>query len=424
MSNIKILINELGPIKDSELDFTPFMLFTGKSGLGKSYTAFLPYYFLSLLSGSRLIHFLEKKLSDEGFKKKQVNISFTVDELRRWMNKDIESFIAYLIGNQNFKCDVNFVWSLRDIEKIEITLSIPEKEEEKKDEINPEMLRLTVNNQGYFFPSDFFSDSKLMILMGLRTYLSHRLFNKRIRTIIFPPARGAFVGANFSTNKIISALGMYNDFLRDFDMISKPIAKKTDKQFYESVVKILSGGHLVSEKGEVFLNLPGKSGRIPITAAASSVKELTPLLLLLQNYDDISSFSILFEEPEAHLHPQMQCAVADLLTRCINKGMFLQITTHSDYFMGRLNQLIRLGTLREKNPGHFEAYCKENKHSKNLYIDKSMISAYFFRQDENGTVSIAKQDIDDGIPFTTFSQIVEEQYNIDTEIEEYFSKEE
>lgn len=53
-----------------------------------------------------------------------------------------------------------------------------------------------------------------------------------------------------------------------------------------------------------------------------------------------------------------------------------------------------------------------------------MISAYSFRQDENGTVSIAKQDIDDGIPFTTFSQIVEEQYNIDTEIEEYFSKEE
>lgn len=104
--------------------------------------------------------------------------------------------------------------------------------------------------------------------------------------------------------------------------------------------------------------------------------------------------------------------------------MFLQVTTHSDYFMGRLNQLIRLGTLREKNPGHFEAYCKENKHNKNLYIDKSMISAYSFRQDENGTVSIAKQDIDDGIPFTTFSQIVEEQYNIDTEIEEYFSKEE
>lgn len=53
-------------------------------------------------------------------------------------------------------------------------------------------------------------------------------------------------------------------------------------------------------------------GEIPITAAASSVKELAPFALMLQK-GIVGDYSILFEEPESHLHPDMQIKVADLL---------------------------------------------------------------------------------------------------------------
>ena len=41
--NIRIIIDKLGPITDSEIELKPFMVYTGESGLGKSYTALLWY---------------------------------------------------------------------------------------------------------------------------------------------------------------------------------------------------------------------------------------------------------------------------------------------------------------------------------------------------------------------------------------------
>lgn len=44
MKSVKIYIKELGAIRDSELYVKPFMIFSGESGLGKSYAAFLVHY--------------------------------------------------------------------------------------------------------------------------------------------------------------------------------------------------------------------------------------------------------------------------------------------------------------------------------------------------------------------------------------------
>lgn len=48
--NIRIHINKLGPIGDSEIELKPLMVFTGMSGLGKSYTAFLIYYLVNSIN--------------------------------------------------------------------------------------------------------------------------------------------------------------------------------------------------------------------------------------------------------------------------------------------------------------------------------------------------------------------------------------
>ena len=71
--------------------------------------------------------------------------------------------------------------------------------------------------------------------------------------------------------------------------------------------------------------------------------------------------SFCFEEPEAHLHPKMQVALADLVAACLNHDIFFQFTTHSDYFLQRLNQLIKLGIVKKKNEGKFKDICSELK---------------------------------------------------------------
>lgn len=60
--NIRILIDKLGPITDSEITVKPFMVFTGDSGLGKSYTAFLVYNLTSALTAYRLQEFITQKV--------------------------------------------------------------------------------------------------------------------------------------------------------------------------------------------------------------------------------------------------------------------------------------------------------------------------------------------------------------------------
>ena len=58
MKCIKVRIDQLGRIRDSEILVSPLMVFSGESGLGKSYLALLCHYFFELLiNTSRLNHF-------------------------------------------------------------------------------------------------------------------------------------------------------------------------------------------------------------------------------------------------------------------------------------------------------------------------------------------------------------------------------
>ena len=59
MKNIRIQIKELGAVRASTLELKPLMVFSGESGLGKSYVAILVHYFYKLIAESRLQGFFE-----------------------------------------------------------------------------------------------------------------------------------------------------------------------------------------------------------------------------------------------------------------------------------------------------------------------------------------------------------------------------
>ena len=107
MRQIDIKINELGAIRDSVLKMKPLMLFSGESGLGKSYAAFLIHYLYFLLSSERLkLFFLDQKynfesLFDNAQSGSQI-LSIPKKEVFEWLNKDAISYIGYLIGNEDF----------------------------------------------------------------------------------------------------------------------------------------------------------------------------------------------------------------------------------------------------------------------------------------------------------------------------------
>lgn len=396
--NIRIIIDKLGPITDSELVFKPFMVFTGESGLGKSYTALLWYNLITSLTPMRLQEFITKKIN--GSVKEELTFKFK--DFRMWLNQNTAAFLGYLLGNNNFNCQVNYVFEIDDDKPVEM--------KRLHDEDASGFTRYSINGDIDVFPLDL-EDNVLMMSFSLHGYLSELCFGKNyLRPLILPPARAAFMGANTT-----SPIGMYRDFLAQLDDLKTPSRIiSPDNQFFVNYIAKLSDGEIVLENGSVFLQF--ESGeKIPVSAAASSVKELMPFLLMLQNGTIRQYNSLLFEEPEAHVHPKKQFLLMDMLARCCNKGMLIQMTTHSDYLLGRMNQLLVLGKIREKSMEAFEIFCKEHQFNKNLYLHTEQIGGYYFKR-ENDRVVIEEQDLSLGLPFNSFENTVKSQMELSADI--------
>lgn len=396
--NIRIIIDKLGPITDSEIVFKPFMVFTGESGLGKSYTALLWYNLITSLTPMRLQEFITKKMN--GSVKEELTFKFK--DFRMWLNQNTAAFLGYLLGNNNFDCQVNYVFEIDD--------DIPVELKRLHDEDASGFTRCSINGDIDVFPLDL-EDNVLMMSFSLHGYLSELCFGKNyLRPLILPPARAAFMGANTT-----SPIGMYRDFLAQLDDLKTPSRIiSPDNQFFVNYIAKLADGEIVLENGSVFLQF--ESGeKIPVSAAASSVKELMPFLLMLQNGKIRQYNSLLFEEPEAHVHPKKQFLVMDMLTRCCNKGMLIQMTTHSDYLLGRMNQLLVLGKIREKSMEAFENFCNEHLFNKNLYLHTEQVGGYYFKR-ENDRVVIEEQDLSLGLPFNSFENTVKSQMELSADI--------
>ena len=396
--NIRIIIDKLGPITDSEIVFKPFMVFTGESGLGKSYTALLWYNLITSLTPMRLQEFITKKIN--GSVKEELTFKFK--DFRMWLNQNTAAFFGYLLGNNNFNCQVNYVFETDDDKPVEM--------KRLHNEDASGFTRYSINGDIDVFPLDL-EDNVLMMSFSLHGYLSKLCFGKNyLRPLILPPARAAFMGANTT-----SPIGMYRDFLAQLDDLKTPSRIiSPDNQFFVNYIAKLSDGEIVLENGSVFLQF--ESGeKIPVSAAASSVKELMPFLLMLQNGKIRQYNSLLFEEPEAHVHPKKQFLLMDMLARCCNKGMLIQMTTHSDYLLGRMNQLLVLGKIREKSMEAFENFCNEHLFNKNLYLHTEQVGGYYFKR-ENDRVVIEEQDLSLGLPFNSFENTVKSQMELSADI--------
>ena len=57
---------------------------------------------------------------------------------------------------------------------------------------------------------------------------------------------------------------------------------------------------------------------------------------------------LIIEEPESHLHPAIQSVFARELARLVRSGVRVLLTTHSEWFLEQIGNLVRLSKLPEK----------------------------------------------------------------------------
>ena len=283
MKNIHIKINEFGPLKNVEVDFAPFVLLTGESGLGKSYVNYLFYYVIASFRNLEFIELLKKKIKEEA---KEQDIKCTLEEINGYLNTGVTSFMQRFLGDETLKCEVEFFISDKEDDLFFFrytTLDPIEQEELNSLSIEKNRkYRITTNTEvdvdASIYNNKIDDLSKYMgIFMNL--WMGYPLFS-----YLLPPSRGALVGESYSVKaKVSSAMGMYDEFLRQYDRIVIP-GKKSGNEQYEDYLKLMSdliGGTLQTENGRQYLVLNNEN-RVSLTAAAASVKEISPLLFAIK----------------------------------------------------------------------------------------------------------------------------------------------
>ena len=90
----------------------------------------------------------------------------------------------------------------------------------------------------------------------------------------------------------------------------------------------------------------GTEQEVRLTRASSMVSELAPVVLFLRGPVGRGD-TLVIEEPEAHLHPAAQTRVAVALARLVRAGVRVVVTTHSDWLLKEIGNLMRAGELNE-----------------------------------------------------------------------------
>ena len=144
-------------------------------------------------------------------------------------------------------------------------------------------------------------------------------------------------------------------------------------------------------------------GRFPMARASSMLSELAPLLLVLQSpYTHVDHLTI--DEPEAHLHPEMQVRVASFLATLVSLGVGVVVTTHSDFFISQFNNMMRVHELSSRStPSGLRSLPN---------IDRSRVRSLHFSRVNGWCVARMSEPGDiDGVDESTFTSVMRSQYN-------------
>lgn len=180
--------------------------------------------------------------------------------------------------------------------------------------------------------------------------------------------------------------------------------------------KAMLGGSVDVERGEAsgyprFTYTPdGWDHSLPLMNASSMVSELAPVVLYLRHWVRPGRVLIV-EEPEAHLHPALQVEFTRQLARLVQSGVRVVITTHSDWILEELSNIVRRSALAGKQ--------EKAKSDGDISLRPDQVGAWLFRQKKRPKGSVVEElilDDETGLYPTDYDVVSKALYNEGVEI--------
>ena len=144
---------------------------------------------------------------------------------------------------------------------------------------------------------------------------------------------------------------------------------------------------------------------LPLMRASSMVSELAPVVLYLRHVVRPGDVLII-EEPEAHLHPGMQAEFARTLARLVRLGLRVVMTTHSEWVLEQIGNLVRLSSVPEARRGDFAGA--------DAALDPTEVGAWLFKPSGRPRGSVVEEvvlDAETGLYRTDYGDVSDALYN-------------
>lgn len=222
--------------------------------------------------------------------------------------------------------------------------------------------------------------------------------------------RAAMAGIRRAT-QVPQLSGVLADFLEHLIALDGRTRKgKLGEQLAQYLEKDILDGSVHTEHSETgypsFTYLPKKwKQSLPLMNTSSMVSELAPIALYLRHFVDRGDVLII-EEPESHLHPAMQAALARQIAHFVNSGIRVIVTTHSEWLLDQFANMVRLSSLPERR-----------RHGINGAEDAlrpDQFGAWLFkpkRRPKGSVVEEIKVEPDSGGLISGYEDVAEELYN-------------
>ena len=193
---------------------------------------------------------------------------------------------------------------------------------------------------------------------------------------------------------------IFEVFLRNLDRIQsdemKEIAEALESEILAGQIHVKPSS---SRYPDYRFSPQGIGEEMRFSQVSSMISELAPLVLLLRNGMKPGD-TLIIEEPEAHLHPGAQADMAVILARLVRAGVRVIITTHSDWMLQEIGNLIRAGELE-----------KAGKEVSDLptSLQEEQVGIWHFQKD--GKVEEIPYNRIDGVEPMEYLDVAEDLYN-------------
>ncbi len=461
--NVEIAVKNFGPISEANIDLRPLTVFVGPSNTGKTYLATLMYalhgafnglFHTSLLSpfmGGTVMKILNELLtgfttpkreiqeilsklyiSDRSFKMSDLSIGIrrklgTItkntdffreelqDELKNCFDLNSVSELMRLTGEQRNEIKVLLKFGAKQQECWNVRMRVSES---KINLENLTSLDSSVYDDIVLLPKEWSAYGELRV--GNRISIISLSSPKRESRYYLPAARSGImqshrvIASSLVTRatrvgleqfEIPTLSGVIADFMQKIILYEE---KKRSRAEMEHLAETLETEVLA---GQIRLK-PSSSGypdfryfpqeieeEMRLSQTSSMVSELAPLVLYLRGLVQPGD-TLIIEEPEAHLHPGAQADMAVILARLVRAGVRVIITTHSDWMLQEIGNLIREGELEEVG---------EKVSDLPASLQKEQVGVWHFQK--SGKVEEIPYNRIDGVEPMEYLDVAEDLYN-------------